>query len=137
MAHSMLPLASLPLLAAPGSAPSLFFNEGDLVALRERVRSKAYARIWEQILGDARKMSDPESSGHADPNEIDAGGYKRIAIRAHAYGRRLTNWAETLGFAYQLTGDETFGKHGARILVAAAAKLPVRTRFISRGSGGL
>jgi len=40
---------------------------------------------------------------------------------------------EVLGAAYRLTGDERFGKHGARALVNAASRLTTDETFLSRG----
>ena len=138
MTHPMLLLASLALLAATAAVggPSLFFDETDLGTLRERARSQAHSQRWQQTLREAKELSDPESAGYADPDKIDAGGTGRIVVRAHTYGRRLTTWAETLGFAYQLTGDEQLGKHGARIVVAAAAKLPVSNPEAAKSFAG-
>jgi len=130
--------AALVLLAATAAvaAPSLFFDRSEIGALRKRAESEVHAELWQRILSEARDLCDRASARYADPEKIDAGGSERIVVRAHTYGRRLTRWAETLGFAYQLTGDEEIGKHGARIVVAAAARLPVTNPVVAKSFAG-
>ncbi|MEW6355573.1 MAG: heparinase II/III family protein [Planctomycetota bacterium] len=116
--------------------PSLFFSKDDLPMLRERVKQPPHTRTWEAILKHAEAMCTPGAPGYADPEKIDEGRDVRIQVLAHTFGRRLTVWVETLGFAYQITGEERFGKHGARILVTAAKKLPVTDERVAKGFAG-
>lgn len=76
--------------------------------------------------------------GYADPEAVDErpGGEVRVQVLGHRFGRRLTDWMETIGFAYQLTGDERFGAHGALLLEAAARRLPVTDPEIAGGFAG-
>ncbi len=117
------------------AAPSLFFDKADLPKLRDRAQSAKEDHVWKEILASAERLCSPDSDGYADPDRIDEGG-GNIRIRAHRYGRRLTMWMETLGFAYQLTGEDRFGRHGARILVVAARKLPVTNPSVSKSFAG-
>jgi hypothetical protein len=43
---------------------------------------------------------------------------------------------ENIGFAYQLTGQERFGRHGAAILEAASRELVVTDPTIAQGFTG-
>ena len=135
--HRVLSIVLLVLVVSRATAgASLFFGPEDLPALRERVRSGEPARVRQAVRDRAEQLCSPGSSGYADPEEIDEGGSERIVVRAHTYGRRLTTWAETLGFAYQLTGEPRFGEHGARILAAAARKLPVTKPVVAKAFAG-
>jgi len=77
--------------------------------------------VRDAVLAAAENLVGP---GRIDPAGIaDLGAEARQVVRGHAIGRRLTEWVETLGFAYQLTGDERFGREGARLL-ATVSDLP-------------
>ena len=128
---------SVSLVAVSASAgSSLFFTEEDLPGLRQRTQSAEHALIWKPIRDRAERMVSPESNGYADPDKIDSGGHERIVVRAHTYGRRLTDWAETLGFTYQITGDERFARHGVRVLCAAAERLPISDVRVAKSFAG-
>ena len=129
------------LMACPVAvaAPSLFFGPKDLPALRQRLASEAHARQWEYLLSQAKGMAAPGTRTYADPGRIDempAGPAPRIQVLAHRFGRKLTLWVETLGFAYQMTGEERLGQHGARILAAAADRLPVTDPRVAKSFAG-
>ncbi len=109
------------------SDPTLVFSKSDLPQLRARVETGENARVWAAVLAEAEVLCDPESPGYASPEKLDAvpGGEVRIVVLAHRFGRRLIDWMEALGFAYQMTGDERFAAHGVELLVAASERLPV------------
>ena len=82
--------------------------------------------MWQQIRREADGFVTPGQGEFADPATIDqAPATVKSQVVAHTYGRRLTRWLETLGFAWQLTGDARYSQHGVAILLAAAARIPV------------
>ena len=107
--------------------PTLVFSKDDLPALRARVETGENARVWAEILARAEGLCDPDSPSYASPEKLDAmpAGEVRIVVLAHRFGRRLIDWMEALGFAYQMTGDERFAAHGVELLEAASERLPV------------
>ena len=129
-------LAAALIAASSSAGPALFFAEGDLPDLRRRAEAGEHALVWKSIRDRAERMITPGSNGYADPAKIDSGGPERITVRAHTYGRRLTDWAETLGFAYQITGDERFAQHGARVLCMAAERLPISDDRVAKSFAG-
>ena len=125
LALTLLLIPATVLSAADG--PSLVFSKDDLPALRQRIAGGDAAVAWEALKARADACCDPASPGYADPERLDAepGGQVRPQVLGHTFGRRLTSWAEDLGLAYQVTGDEKYGRHGAAILMAAVQRLPV------------
>ena len=117
--------------AACGAAPELLFFETEIPALRKRLVEPAHAKIWEVVQARA------ESHLGSDPTKVDeVKGNHKIQVLAHAYGRRLTDWTETLGFAFQMTGEERFGRKAAELLTAMARKLPVDDPRVSKSFAG-
>jgi len=100
--------------------PCLSFGADDLPELR--ARADRMPEVRDAILSAAEDLLGP---GRVDPERIgELGGESRQAVRGHAIGRRLTEWLETLGFAWQLTGDERFGREGARLLASVRGLPP-------------
>ena len=118
------------------AGPSLVFSKFDLPMLRERVKTGEFAAIWEDILRQARDCIDPKSPGYADAEQIDDVSAPKAQLMAATLGRRLNAWLESLGFAYQLTGDERFARHGIGLLTAAARGVPVSNPRIARSFPG-
>lgn len=120
------------------SEPELVFSKAELPALRQRVRQASDAALWSKLLGTARAYCTPGSPHFADPQHIDQAPAKVKSDRlvVHTFGRRLTDWMETIGFAYQITGDRQLGNHGAALLEAAARKLPVTHPLVAKGFAG-
>lgn len=137
LAWTVLPLL---LLACPDlqAGPSLWFSKEDIPRLRDTVAGGEEAAVWERIRQRAEEYCNPDARGYADPETVDERPATpwRVQILGHYFGRRLTDWMETLGFAYQITGDERFARHGALLLAAAARKLPVTDPDIARGFAG-
>ncbi len=137
MTHAPIAVAlALSLSGAAVAGPSLFFSRTDVPTLRKRTESGECARVWREIREEADRLCTPGSAGYADPDQVDRDTLTKLAVRAHAYGRRLTEWVEALGFAYQITGHERYARHGARILVAAARKMPITRREIAKSFAG-
>jgi hypothetical protein len=120
------------------AAPRLWFSKEDVPRLRAIVAQGKEAAVWERIRQRAEEYCDPEARAYADPEKVDQRPSPewRVQILGHHFGRRLTDWMETLGFAYQISGDERFSKHGALLLEAAARKLPVTDPDIAKGFAG-
>lgn len=118
--------------------PTLVFSKDDLPGFRERVKEGENARVWASILARAEEYCTPDSARFASPEKLDAmpGGNVRIVVLAHTFGRRLTDWMETIGFAYQMTGEERFAEHGVELLEAASVRLPVSDPKIAKGFAG-
>lgn len=101
-----------PVAGVEETHPRLCFDAQDLPALR--LRADEMPEVRSAILSEAGALLGPK---RVDPAGIlELGAESRQQIRGHAIGRNLTGWMETLGFAYQLTGDERFGLEGARLL---------------------
>lgn len=135
IALALLPAACCSELQA---GPSLWFSQEDLPRLRAVVAQGEEADVWAHIRQRAEEYCDPQAGGYADPDAVDQRPTRewRVQILGHYFGRRLTDWMETLGFAYQITGDEKFARHGARLLESAARKLPVTDPDLARGFAG-
>ena len=120
------------------SQPMLWFSEQDIPALRGSTQASEHEATFRTILQNARTYCDPTKSGYADPEDIDEhhGPVARPQVLAHAFGRRLTDWSETIGFAYQMTGEEALGKHGALVLETACRKLPVSDPRVAKSFAG-
>ncbi|NSW54911.1 MAG: heparinase II/III family protein [Armatimonadetes bacterium] len=134
----ILTLILLPLTCISVSAqPSLWFTKADLASLRARVESDPHRDRWNAILSQARGYCTPGGS-FADPESIDkdAGDPKRPQVLGHYFGRKLTDWTESIGFAYQLTGDEALGRHGAAIMEAACRLIPVTHPGVAQSFAG-
>ena len=118
--------------------PVLVFGKSDLPALRDRITEGDNQATWSAIRTRADEYCDPASATYADPETIDdpPSGEVRIQVLGHTFGRRLMNWEEDLGFAYQVTGEEKYGKHGAAILMAAARRIPVTDPRLEKSFAG-
>lgn len=101
----------IPAVAAE-THPRLCFSAQDLPTLRER--AEAMPEVREAILSEAESLMGPDSI--APESLLELGADTRQQIRGHMIGRELTSRIETLGFAYQVTGDERFGVAGANLL---------------------
>ncbi|MBT3379126.1 MAG: hypothetical protein HN742_13255 [Lentisphaerae bacterium] len=117
--------------ATCGAAPELLFSPSEIPALQKRLEEPRHAKVWESIRESAEAELD------IDPATVDAAeGKPRIQTLAHAFGRRLTNWVQTLGFVYQMTGEERFGRKGAELLVAMVRKLPAEDPRAAKSFAG-
>jgi hypothetical protein len=130
------------LIAACGLAaadtPQLLFTKSELPAVQAQTREPNCAKVWAEILARANAITDKSLPDYVSPDKVDAPpkGEVRVEILGHLLGRPLTQWFETLGFAYQITGDERYGRHGVALLVEAARRLPVTDPRIDKGFAG-
>ena len=137
MELSVLILAALVGIPPETTEPCLVFSKTELPAIREQVVEGQGAVVWQEILARANDYCTPGSRRYADPEKLDepvAGA--RIQVLAHHFGRRLTEWVQTLGFAYHITGDHRYAEHGVEILVSAAEKLPATDERIAKSFAG-
>lgn len=127
------------LLASQALAqPALWFSKADLPRLRQTLAAEPEAAVWRAIQQRAEEYCNPKSGQYADPAAVDrrpATEWKTVVL-GHYFGRRLTDWMEALGFAYQLTGDERFARQGVLLLDAGVRKLPVTEPDIAKGFAG-
>lgn len=99
--------------------PSIHFGAADKKALAVRCRNDT--RTWPRLLEHAEALLVP---GAVDPTTVAQGGENLpMSVRGHVIGKRLTDWLETLGFAWQVTGDNRYADLGTRILLEAAQRL--------------
>ena len=124
--------------AAPTAPePCLLFAKTEIPAIRQRLAAEPNTALWQDLLTKANGYCTPGSSRFADPEQIDAPAEGvRIQVLAHRFGRNLTEYMETLGFAYQLTGEKRYAVHGAKILVTAARKLPASDERVAKSFAG-
>lgn len=117
--------------------PSLWFVKEDRPVLRARAESDAHRERWNTILAQARGYCTPGGS-FADPESIDkdAGDPKRPQVLGHYFGRKLTDWTENIGFAYQLTRDDALARHGVSIVEAACRLIPVTHPGVAKSFAG-
>ncbi|MCK5802718.1 MAG: heparinase II/III family protein [Lentisphaeria bacterium] len=132
MNHAHLALGLLAITSATcNAAPELLFSNSEIPALRKRLTEPVHAKIWAGIQTTAESQLNIDL---AKVNEVR--GNPKIQVLAHAYGRRLTGWMETLGFAYQMTGDKRFGRKGAELLTAMVRELPVDDPRVAKSFAG-
>ncbi len=125
-------------------APRLLFDRSDLDSLRQRIARPQLAPVWKGILADAEAYCTPASSRYADPD--DSYGLpekadrdrqsRRDAVLVHMIGRKLTERMEAIGFAYQVTGRQALGRHGAALLAATAEQYPAANPIVAKGFAG-
>ena len=124
--------------------PRVLFDRSQIPELRQHVARPEFEAIWKRIVTDAEDYCDPKSPRYADPANPYSRGEKseyvsqkrHDALAVHKVGRMLTQWMEALGIAYQLTGREEFGRHGAKLLLATAEQYPITNPVISKGFAG-
>jgi len=125
-------------ITGPGH-PRLFFTADQLPEYRAKAtagdeRQAAYERLLELAEGLLKSYNaeDPLASIYEFVATSEAEG---VAWRGPFEGRIVacSYPIEVLGAAYQLTGDERFGDHGATALVNAAKRLTTDEAFLGRG----
>ena len=130
--------------AAWAESPKMLFDRSQIPTLRTRITSPELAPIWERLLSNAEAYCDPKSPRYADPTDPcplpEKGEYvgerRHNAILVHHVGRLLTNHMEAIGMAYQLTGREELGRHGAALLLATVKEYPITNPVVSKGFAG-
>lgn len=135
---TLAPLAVLLMASLASAQPSLWFTKADLPRLRAACEAEPLAGVWKATLARAEGYCDPKSPDYARPEALarPPAGEVKVQVVGHYYGRRLTDWMEALGFAYQVTGEERFARHGVLLLEAAAKELPVTRPEIAAGFAG-
>ena len=137
-------LVLLAVSVAEAESPRVFFGRSEIPGLRERIELPEFAPIWERILKDAEAYCDPQSPRYADPEDpcqlAEKGEYvsqgRYDALLVHRVGGILTKRMEAIGVAYQLTGREELGCHGAALLLATIEKYPVTNPLVAKGFAG-
>ena len=124
------------LCLAGGNGPTLVFGKDDLPRLREVAEQGPEAEVWARLKELANGYADPQAKEYANPATIDEGHTDRPQVIGHMYGRRLINWMEALGFAYQMTGDQKYADAGIAALVGAATKVPVSDPRMAQSFAG-
>lgn len=116
----------------------LLFGPDDLPQLRANAASPSCAALWQRLQQSAKDLCTAGSPAFADPAMLHDGttADKRPQIIGHVYGRRLTDWMETIGFVYQLTRDPKLLSHGGRLLAEATKQLPVDDPQIHQSFAG-
>jgi hypothetical protein len=126
------------------ASPALFFGPDDLPRYRERVARPELEPVWRKIVERAEQYCDPQHRDYVDPEnpfqEKAKGEHvpdsRHAAILVHSVGRKLSDVMETVGIAYQLTGREEFGRHGAAYLHAIATEFPSDRPEVAKGFAG-
>lgn len=127
-----------PLPAETPAHPFLLFTGRDLPAIRARVAEPPYAAAWQAHLAQARgflrsaEVVDPDAPrdwGQDNPR-------RAMMLIGHRIGRNLSDWMESLGIAYHVTGDEAFAEKAATLLVTSARRFPVSQEWMKRGFAG-
>jgi hypothetical protein len=134
----LLALAVLLVLTTGASAqPSLWFGKADVPRLKAFAEGPE-AAVWQPVLKQAEAYCTPGGPQYVKPEDLAHRPTTdtRVQVMGHYFGRRLTDVMETIGFAYQMTGEARFGRHGAALLEAAARTLPVTDPDIARGFAG-
>ncbi|MBN2292487.1 MAG: heparinase II/III family protein [Pirellulales bacterium] len=144
--RACLALALLLVAAATARAdsPQMLFCRSQIPELRERITQPEFAPIWRRILNNAEAYCDPKSPRYADPADPyplpKKGKYinqrRHNALLVHRVGGTLTKRMEAIGVAYQLTGRQELGRHGAALLLATVKKYPITNPLVSRGFAG-
>ncbi len=120
-----------------GPQPCLLFSTAEISAIRRRLDESGNVATWQDILARASDYCSVNSSRYADPEALDQPiEGVRIQVLAHHFGRRLTEYMQTLGFAYQMTGERRYAEHGVKILVATAEKLPASDERVAKSFAG-
>ena len=144
--HTWIPSLLITLTAGTASAesPRVLFDRSQIPELRERIAEPDLAPIWTRVLKDAEAYCDPQSSRYADPADPyplpEKGQYisqsRHNALLVHRVGRMLTDRMEAIGVAYQLTGRQELGRHGAALLLSTVEKFPITNPIVSKGFAG-
>lgn len=129
---------------AGAESPKMLFDRSEIPTLRSRITQPELAPIWDRLLADAEAYCDPKSPRFADPASPcplpEKGQYvsegRHNALLVHRVGRLLTDRMEAIGMAYQLTGREELGRHGAALLLATVKEYPITNPIVSKGFAG-
>ena len=125
------------LTATVAAEPCLLFGPADLPALRERLQQPDVRPRWDELRAHADELCTPGARRYVDPDHLDDPREGvRIQVLAHTFGRTLTESCQTLGFAFQVTGDQRYATHGAALLDAAARRLPATDERIAKSFAG-
>lgn len=136
-AFGLITIAAALGLASPATAgPHLLFDKDDLPRLREAFQRPPLERDWQPMLNQSRAFCDPQADAYlpASRQEGDlpySGGDAHLLV-----GRDLSKWMEHIGLAYQITGDEELGEHGAAILARTVKEYPLSNPMMSRSFSG-
>ncbi len=102
------------------SRPRLLFLKEDIPALKEKFARPPYADVWKAFLIECDRFANPESP---QIKSIYANGIDKIKTQGQIGLYDNNPWiraAYMLAFAYQITGEEKYGKAGAKLFLDAS-----------------
>ncbi|MFW6059437.1 MAG: hypothetical protein ACODAQ_04610 [Phycisphaeraceae bacterium] len=91
--------------------PRVLIQPNDLDELRQRFETEPYRESWEQLLARCDRWVEQRLAGEGSV----ASGIEQIADNLRAIREPLAA-ARDLGFAFQVTGRDTYGETGAALL---------------------
>ena len=113
----LLSLSLFGLSAAPPVAAQPHFFDPE--AVWETLGDPEIRPLWNEVLGTAERHIDPADRLYLDPEEMRAVPSRRLDD-----AREFLPHLWRIGLAWQLTGEERFGRHGARVVTALAETIP-------------
>lgn len=133
-----------PLQPATTQHPRLLFSPADLPTLRSRIAAggvpaAAWQRVEEKAEGHLLRVQ-PEliRSDVGDPIQQNTGTDLQGLQKPYALQGEMTSYLIELGFAYQISGDQRYGRHAIELLLALGdAGWPFWTGGIDLGIGDL
>ena len=106
-------------------------------ALKAKAASPEFSADWVDYLARADRMCDPDSPDYTNLDRLMVGLDDQPAkVRGHYLARHLTDWMQTLGLAYRLTGRQEYADHGIKVLVESAKYLTVDCEFMADAFAG-
>ncbi len=116
---------------ADGKSFNLMVPDEAVPALQTRAASMDFSEDWKGYLARADRMCDPESPDYTNLDRLMVGLDDQPAkVRGHYLARHLTDWMQTLGLAYRLTGRREYVDHGIELLLDSAGYLTVDCEFM-------
>ena len=107
-------------------ADNIFLPDSDIEAVKDKLTTERFKEPWAGHIALANDICDPASKQYGDPAAVDSGfEQQNTATRGSLICRRMGRWMDMLGFAYRLSGDEKYAKHGTTLILAACEKLPL------------
>lgn len=105
---------------------------GEHLALTERLRGEIRddAR-FAGLLGQARQALSARVLEESSLRPSGRNPGLSAAVQNHRVGRTLTEWMESLGWAYAVTGESSYAEKGVELLLGTAERYPVSHPIMS------